>query len=557
MCRYGNYKIFDDLVIKPFKSLKGITLLHNNIRSLVKNFDEFELFLNVLKPDIFCLSETWLNEDISDFEVRIKDYKLFRNDRKGRRGGGVAIYVKNRLFATQTEIGTDIESLTIEVKQPNGAKFYLSVIYRPPDSDNEFFDGLNTILIAINGEHIITGDLNFNLMNKINDKYIKTFKDKGYDQLIQDPTRCTAQSQTLIDHILYNERKNMSGFGVLDLSISDHKMIFFGRKINFEIIKNNKNRVNNVIKYRNYANLDYTRFHTYLDSKYPELYCNQELKVNCFAEKLTEILIQAFDRFSPLIEKTVKYNNKTFITSEIKKVIQNKNKCFQILQKSIRRKDKNLNEIYANFRKIRNECNLMIKKAKQKYFSNIIYENRYDTKKLWKVLSNLIETKNSKKANDDLILDMNQINKYFINSSKELLKSFAFHHQNRVSEQIVDNFELNFITDEEVMKIVDNFKITKASGVDGLSPKMLKMSIPSLLPHLKTLINLIIKNSEFPNKWKTSLVTPILKNGSKNDFKNYRPISVMPSMSKLFEIHLSNQMTIFLNEKSIISKNQL
>ena len=78
-------------------------------------------------------------------------------------------------------------------------------------------------------------------MNNENQNFIKLNRDKGLKQLLSEPTRCTETSPTLIDHIYSNNDNNISGYGVLDLSISDHKIIYFGRKINFKIMENIKN----------------------------------------------------------------------------------------------------------------------------------------------------------------------------------------------------------------------------------------------------------------------------------------------------------------------------
>jgi exonuclease III len=75
-------------------TLKGIKILHNNIRSICNKF-EFKLVINELKPDIICLTETWLDNTVTDTEVELNGYKLYRKDRNitNKCGGGLAIYV--------------------------------------------------------------------------------------------------------------------------------------------------------------------------------------------------------------------------------------------------------------------------------------------------------------------------------------------------------------------------------------------------------------------------------------------------------------------------------
>jgi len=81
-------------------------------------------------------------------------------------------------------------------------------------------------------ELINTGDFNIDLMTE-NTKFRKTFLNKGFSQLLCKPTRVTESSHTLIDHIWTNFPHHISGADVLDIAISDHKYVVFGRKVNY------------------------------------------------------------------------------------------------------------------------------------------------------------------------------------------------------------------------------------------------------------------------------------------------------------------------------------
>ncbi len=83
---------------------------------------------------------------------------------------------------------------------------------------------------------IICGDLNINLLVNENKNFLKLNDHKGFHQIISKPARCTKSTQSLIDHIFCNKNNNISGSGVLDLSFSDHKIVFVGRKIFYDQI---------------------------------------------------------------------------------------------------------------------------------------------------------------------------------------------------------------------------------------------------------------------------------------------------------------------------------
>ena len=89
---------------------------------------------------------------------------------------------------------------------------------------------------------------------------------------------------------------------------------------------------------------------------------------------------------------------------------------------------------------------------------------------------------------------------------------------------------------------LSKIEVKKSTGHDGISPKILKLSTPSLAGPLTTLFNYCIRTSTLPCSWKMSNVFPIYKNGDTSDKNNYRPVSVLPAISKLFKKALFDQL---------------
>ncbi|MCP4485226.1 MAG: reverse transcriptase family protein, partial [Flavobacteriaceae bacterium] len=84
----------------------------------------------------------------------------------------------------------------------------------------------------------------------------------------------------------------------------------------------------------------------------------------------------------------------------------------------------------------------------------------------------------------------------------------------------------------------------------------MKLALPLIENSLAFLFNTSIQTSQFPKVWKVARVTPIFKGGEKTDKSNYRPISVLPVISRLFEKLIFDQLYQYLNEKDLISHNQ-
>ncbi len=187
----------NDSIFSNYIKSKGMKILHMNARSLSSKIDEIRLLIEELKPDLFCVCESWLNCDISDIEVELSDYHLLRKDRSdGRIGGGIAFYIrKNRNFEYERiNNETSFEFITLKLKFKNKKAFYVSSVYRPPDSSistnnwNEFLDLLSC---PAGSEHIILGDINVDLLKSDSKEWINSAKISGYNQLIDSPTRVT------------------------------------------------------------------------------------------------------------------------------------------------------------------------------------------------------------------------------------------------------------------------------------------------------------------------------------------------------------------------------
>ena len=86
-------------------------------------------------------------------------------------------------------------------------------------------------------------------------------------------------------------------------------------------------------------------------------------------------------------------------------------------------------------------------------------------------------------------------------------------------------------------------------GSDGIASHFIKIAFPVISQSLCSIFNLSINTGKFPDCWKTSCVAPILKSGEHDDRSNYRPISVLPVVSRLFEKLIYDQLYNHLDKK--------
>ena len=211
----------------------SITLCHLNAQSLVNKIDEVRAaLLDAKRPTVLGMSETWLNDTISDGEVSISSFSIYRKDRKGRRGGGILVYVHNscRCRRRNDLEKDDVEAIWLEVHlRPH--TILLCNVYRPPSSNSSTLPNNIDMVEAATSEGkevVVLGDLNCNLLssNQLGDELKSGMENLLLMQLITEPTRVTKSSQSLIDVLFCTHPEHFESIGTFPLTGSDHLMIY-------------------------------------------------------------------------------------------------------------------------------------------------------------------------------------------------------------------------------------------------------------------------------------------------------------------------------------------
>ena len=108
----------------------------------------------------------------------------------------------------------------------------------------------------------------------------------------------------------------------------------------------------------------------------------------------------------------------------------------------------------------------------------------------------------------------------------------------------------------EIEKIIKSLDSNKSSDIYGMSPKFLKILAPAISETLNNISNKSFALGIFPDHMKLAMITPIFKGGSKLDVSNYRPVSVLPTISKVLEKLMLTRLTEYLEKSKIIYEHQ-
>lgn len=571
-CDYYDPDQFNHLVKNSgYLPNSTLSLFHVNSRSLSKNLDNLVTTLSLLsiKFDIVAITETWLNSNSNPHVFNIPGYHFECRSRQGR-AGGVALYL-NDIFSYNVNDDFSIfedgcfESLFIEVQvqtNPNLKNIIIGVIYRPPNQNNinkflEYYERTVSQIVSKGFTCFILGDFNLDLLNK-HSEYVQSFLNLNSTyllyNLIDQPTRIAANSNTLIDNIFTNSiHSNTSGIIIDD--ISDHLPVFC-----FSSHKVKPKQTND----------EYVTFRCFSPSNF-QTFLEQISYVNwSFITDLTDVntAYNVFiDNFCDIYNTCFPYrcvkkskHDKSWVTSGIKSSCRTKNKLYKKYIKN------QTAENHSDYFRFRNILTKVIRVAKYNY-----YVDKFDNcniKETWKVINNLIKGKNSKSSPTQLsnngitVSDPYSIsdifNNYFVNIGPSLstnIKPSSFSFKDYLLNPVPHSLFMIPCSEMEVDACISNMKLA-SPGFDDIHSKVLKVVSVSISKPLSHIINLSFTTGIVPDKIKIGRIVPVFKGGDPDVKSNYRPISVLPCISKIFERLVYNRLLTFINNNDILSPYQ-
>lgn len=563
----------------PFycKNRKNLKFAHLNVNSLRHKFRPLADLLKRSIIDVISVQETKLDESFPIAQFKLEGFCTHRKDYKSNSGGLIMI-VRDDIPQRQVpdlEISGDesgrIESLAVEIVVRK-EKWILCSVYKQPKVSNDTIVAKMSSLIdkclTSYKNCIIFGDLNVNMTSH---NCLSNILDvHGVKNLVNGPTCFKSVTPTSIDVVLTNVPKRIQNTVSIDVELSDfHHMVCWATKMSVPP------KPERIVKYRSYKKFEeseYTKDLSAAPFHVSEVFDDVD---DCywFCEKLITDLINIH---APLKSRKVKSNDVPYMNDELRKATNVKNMFKRKFDKC------KSTENWNRYRMHRNIVNSLRKKCLKQHVEEKCKRHNIDNgRDFWQTVKPLISDKGNNGSDRISLIENNVI----VNNSKEVGDIFNVFYKNvtkhigeddtiDVDESIQDiikcheshksvkfiktkavngNFSFNIVKRDDVSKKLKNLNSKKATGYDSIPPKLLKIGADVLTGPVTYLVNRSIESCKFPSQLKCAEVTPIFKKENMLEKKNYRPVSVLPAMSKIFEGVLIDQLSNYFNDKNLLS----
>ena len=503
---------------------------------------------------IIALTETKLSNAIPDSYIDIlPSYKCtgFRKD-VNRHQKGILAYVHTSLHATRRQdlecIFTQMIWLEIII---NRKKVLFCICYRPPGQNREeinqfltdFYTSVNLAMSEKPYSVVIMGDINDRCVDWNGEHNVSELKNdfrdmllqNGLYQIITEPTHFTDHSAYILDLVITDGPGYLADHGVLThigenahlpvygiINLFSHSSMTHRRTV-WHYNHADVNGLNESFK-----NFDWNTF------------IHLEADVNNMAETVTNIILDKSKEFIPQRTITIRSKDKPWFTKEVHKLIKLRNRYSSIYNRTKNPVHKLLRNIFGSRVKNQMKTNMKVYLEKQK---SLLSDPNLSTKKYWSVVKQIQGSK--VKHNIPTLIDNGKsyttslekaelLNNYFAEQSN-LPPPGTNYHLPTFHYTTDSRLEHIKFTENDVSKVLETLPLNKAHGFDGISNRLLRMCNASLSKPLSVLYQLSMDNGSFPLCWKCANVSSIYKKCEDYIKSNYRPISLLVSMSKVME----------------------
>ena len=549
---------------KGRKKNKVMRIMNTNAQSLINKMDDMEVRVKTHKPKLISVTETWGKEWIKDGILELKGYKMYRNDRKGKRGGGSILYISDDLDHRECRPLNDqnFESSSwCWINEEGGKKILVGSIYKSTSSTQDNNKALLELLkkaddIAGDNRVLIMGD--FNVPNiDWDDKNLKAgakpfeslmldcIDDCYLNQHVRDPTRLRNEQESTLDLIFTREEGDVRNIEIMPpIGGSDHGVVIGDFVCEWK------------------SKIEFKPRRMYYKGKYDKIIEGLE-KVDWKKEFENKPVQECWDMFRKKLEELVaefipmtkpRDFNEPWMNWRIMRIWKRKYFAWRRYTES---------KGYQRYREYKKEANRMKKearKAKREYEKKLAREIRHNKRAFFRyVNSKLTVRPEISQMQNDLghLVDNDKdicsiLGKYFnsvyIPQSNDEMPDMEILCDNQIREMK--------ITREEIKTGLEKINVNKSCGPDGMHPLILQRTADITCVPLELIFNKSLQEGACPKDWRSANVTPIHKKGDKTNPSNYRPVSLTSQVCKLMETIVRKHLVEHLTENNILRDEQ-
>ena len=464
----------------------------------------------------------------------------------------------------------EVESCFMEIKTKSGKKIIVGSLYHSPNTkETKLINHVQNTIVkctsALWDMDIVMGmDHNLDLLELNNHKGTRLFYDKMVElELIPSitrPTRITNHSATLIDNI-FVRRSLQKDFdsSIIISDISDHLPSIF-------LAKQTKVRITDPIEFesRGLSETKIGKIKKRLDEVDWHGILNSDSSSNNF-DMLMKTINATMDQEAPL--RTIRCSGKQrFVEPWIMTGLDNSARTVRKLYRRTLQSDANL-EALEKYRTYRNMYNHTKRLMMVNYYKTKCEEYKTNTKRLWEVLNRAVgKSKNAGISISHLTVDgikvfdkkaiTNEFGRFYAIMGKDLAGNINNQDYLIKIERNPRSILLKHTTQEEIRKLIEGLPNKTSSGWDGISNILLKKLSSSLLCPLNIIFNQSIHKGEFPTQMKKAEIIPLYKGKEVDIVINYRPVSLLITISKVLEKLMYLRTSSFLEKHCIFYSSQ-
>jgi len=551
---------------------KPFSLAFTNIRGLRTNFPHVESFLANSSPDIFAICETNLNPLIDSKDFLIDGYLPLNRKDSHTHMHGLGVYFRENIpIARDLSLEDSKESFMCFRLSLLHSTSYLFFVYRSPSSQScSVIDSVSNSIDRALMSHPSANIFVFGDFNVHHSDWLVFSQDttpsgiqvynfsvaQSLTQLVDFPTRFPDRrnhSPSLLDLFLTSNSSICSTTSSSPLGNSDHVVV------NIDISLSSKAALDSPIHRTlySYHRGDWDSFRDFIRD-IPWHYI-LHLPANECANEVTAWIQSGIDAFIPSRKFNAKPHSSPWFSPACAAAICHRNYYFHRFHQNNSEENKRL------FTTARNNCKRIIYSAKSDYEAKIndrLKSQRLGSRDFWRIYNSVI---NKGKSSIPPLFNGPEVLTSSMDKAELFAKIFSTNSTLDDSNNFLPDFptrtntllETIEITPSKVASVISDLDPSKATGPDGIPVILFQMCSPELSPILSKLFKKCMSESCFPGTWKQPSVIPVFKNcGERSDPRNYRPISLLPIISKIFETLINTSIVNHLNSQNLFSDYQ-